>query len=174
VKRRLFDLVAGVSLALCACAVLLWTWSYDQADAFGSCVEHSPLLAQVHGTIVLGMGSFNDNEPGHHRVLDAGAIDDIEQLAYLYIYGEEYAWSAGRGGFYIATSTPLGDANRRNWCVIFPHWALVGVTAIAPAVVGIRSIRRRRRAALGRCAGCGYDMRATPERCPECGEIPDH
>ena len=33
----------------------------------------------------------------------------------------------------------------------------------------LRRHRARRRAAAGLCPACGYDVRSSPERCPECG-----
>ena len=54
-----------------------------------------------------------------------------------------------------------------------PHWALAAATASLPiARAGLRLRRRvllRRSAARGKCRRCGYDLRATPGRCPECG-----
>lgn len=47
----------------------------------------------------------------------------------------------------------------------------VGVVAagIAGFVWMIRSMRRGSATTYDLCEECGYDMRATPERCPECG-----
>ena len=53
-----------------------------------------------------------------------------------------------------------------------PFWALLMTLAAVPAT-WIRTYRNRRhRRAAGHCPSCGYDLRATPERCPECGTEP--
>jgi hypothetical protein len=54
--------------------------------------------------------------------------------------------------------------------VAIPYWAPLVLTA-APAFAWIfRAIRRFSRRRRGRCGGCGYDLRATADRCPECGQ----
>jgi hypothetical protein len=67
-----------------------------------------------------------------------------------------------------------------GWFVVVPHWAVAGVLGAWPlawlAGIARRRVLRRRRARAGRCRGCAYDLRATPDGggallaiCPECG-----
>jgi hypothetical protein len=50
-----------------------------------------------------------------------------------------------------------------------PFWALTLLAALLPLLRLGLAVRRARQKPPGHCQRCGYDLRATPDRCPECG-----
>ena len=76
-----------------------------------------------------------------------------------------------RWGFVLARDR--GRLGRPVSKVAGPYWAVTLAFGLLPAgwlAAGLwRRFRRRSRRRVGCCPACGYDLRATPDRCPECG-----
>jgi hypothetical protein len=69
---------------------------------------------------------------------------------------------------------PAGANLEQSLYILIPHWLLVVLTMPLPTYWFLklhRSARRARRVRSGLCLVCGYDLRATPDRCPECGTV---
>ena len=79
-----------------------------------------------------------------------------------------------RRGFRGTWRGPRGADPRRSaeYEVGCPLWVPAALSAAAPAVRVCRRARSRRPSSHRLCPACGYDLRATPGRCPECGLVP--
>jgi len=59
------------------------------------------------------------------------------------------------------------------WNLVIPFWLLTTLFVILPLCeipVLILAFRKSLRDTFGHCPHCGYDLRASPDRCPECGQ----
>ena len=63
----------------------------------------------------------------------------------------------------------------RVWTLVMPPWVFAAGCAVVAVALDVgRRLRRRRRGrrVQGLCPVCGYDLRSSPGRCPECGAEP--
>jgi hypothetical protein len=84
-------------------------------------------------------------------------------------FGVSQSWS--RGGITVRRKPGISPPNNSVEGQV-PLAYVLAVLAVLPAawVLWWRSHRARKRWVLeGRCLRCGYDLRESEERCPECG-----
>ena len=178
-RRRLFTLLAALSLLLCVATIVLWVRSYPERD---SLVHRG---AAGEGTRIASL--FSDNGRVRFQVLEFKRYrDEDDKLGWSYFRSDGHVLplddlkvftkaitsrhsSLGFGFLSTKESTPNPSWLR---AADVPHWFLAALFAILPALHFAATLRLRKSRREGLCPTCGYDLRATPDRCPECGMIP--
>ena len=168
--RRLSTLASTASLALCLATAVLW-FRCEGTGSDGLEFVWWRGFALHSFDRALFFSTFPDPRLGDerrwpfvHAGRDSGNSDGYWSFLVVYAHGH-HAAGLGWGSVDLA-------AVRRRPCVrvlMVPHAYLGLALAILPTLRFTRFVARRRRVGAGLCPTCGYDLRATPDRCPECG-----
>jgi hypothetical protein len=155
-RWRLLRLFSAFALCL---TLGVWTWSrFVWPDAVSICIgiryadQYDPIVGlHDHQSVAW---YYRTIIPLHFR----GAIPDgartIRSHHLVHLCDFQYI------GYYAAP-------NDWYYAIGLPLWFLAIVFA-GLLFLSLHKLKHRTR--LGCCTKCGYDLRATPDRCPECGK----
>jgi hypothetical protein len=156
-KRPVLNLLTALSLLLCVAAVVLWA----RSGRGGDCFSRGKVLTSGSDGVRISVCQARWTR-GRIRLL-GGDVFYYPNPAAAPVAGRSAHWDWAR----------LGPGDSCCWDdsggVALPAWlpAAIFAAPVLARVPGFALRRRRRRS--GQCLRCGYDLRATPGRCPECG-----
>ena len=192
--RRLYTLASALSLVLCITAGVLWArshWAEDEVflrrytgplsasnstaapmyhyQSFGVCWTRDMLaffrITEVPSTFdpseslsdrqrnPRGVRVTVVHKPANNRL--AGVLSDPERTYLRFVH-------------VLSVRNPV--IGRRVFVGV-PFWGAVALLSVLPITwLALRIYAQNIRARAGFCRSCGYDLRGTPDRCPECGQ----
>jgi hypothetical protein len=157
--RRLFTLLSAASLVLGVAACVLWVRGRWVNDLLVLTTPTGQFVASFRGDrLVL----WRSHAFGGARLSPTG-------LRHVGWVGERKGATPMARDLPVAVSLPVGggDAGVVTRKVgVLPYMLVMVVGCVAPATYGLRR-GWRGRPPPGLCPACGYDLRATPDRCPE-------
>jgi hypothetical protein len=166
-RRRILTILTVTCVAGAAISAAMWVRSlvaFDQLTWTGPTERW--LLSSAHAQLAFTISGGADwtGEPRFGRSVGSPRPDSITSA-------RDAGWSRLRthvdhAGF-VVWSGSVGE--RFVTSVVVPWWSVAALVSVLPALRLVCAARRIR--AAGRCGRCGYDLRATPERCPECGTV---
>jgi hypothetical protein len=175
-RRRL---LCVLSLLLCGITVVLWVRSYWHDDLLLFVDDPHYEAGGKASSTRLGIGFDHGTLYGVHRWMPPLLFTDMA------FYSEDHGIHLLRdesevrsppentvrfAGFLAGRQRPFPHQGllQGRTLVGVPGW-FAALLLIVPAWYGFSRVVPRRKNAPGLCPSCGYDLRATPGRCSECG-----
>ena len=167
--RRLLDFLTVLSLLLCVAVAVMWVRSQSIHESVqGTRGSHLVEVISDSGEIALRHSPITGGPVAPWVSHDArrrnGSDVGWEQFCDGYWHGFGYRYEAGP-----PDGLPPG---KHMETFVVPHGAIASASSILPGGWVLARVLARRRRKAGLCSSCGYDLRATPGRCPECGTMP--
>jgi hypothetical protein len=162
-RRRLLGVLAVVSLVLCGITLVAWVrsyWNYDELaspERNGRSYQIASERGEVQFSVVRSLTPTTD--------LGWAFTTAHLSQATGSPWGQRpvYGFRTGRMSL-VVNGVPSAD----GWFIVVSDWLLVLITAVLPALWIRQLWAHLPRYRVGLCPACGYDLRATPGRCPEC------
>jgi hypothetical protein len=166
-KRRLLSLLTLLSASFCVAAAMMWVRSHRTRDCLSASGAHRAwALESDAGRLSVVINWYEAPKP----------LPGWQFARHEEVYWDPTLIPAAWAGFGFEGRRVIGlpsvASREPRWtlgALTVPYWALIGISLPAPLLTLTRSTYGASRRRQGRCAVCGYDLRATPDRCPECG-----
>jgi hypothetical protein len=178
-RRRALSSLTAFSTVLLIVAAALWVRTFFADERVwvlkgrGAQQVWSVLDLRWNGTFAHAMFVRTDDTTSYrlHPAPVGWTFADIEVLSETYPPSPQGVSAWAWWDHYVddqSGSVPPGS-RAEVWRLQFRPWLPIPPLAVLPALWLWRFILARRKRRHGLCLVCGYDLRATPGRCPECG-----
>jgi len=168
VKRRFLILLTALSLLLCVPVIAAWrpSFTYEWSYRSGPYAHYASYLPDPYSylgiaALLLAAAAAWFGFDLRRRLLVAAALAYVPSAVGLGWITVAWLCNTGVGSWLPAIQMATGPT-------------VSGILLGREAHVRLRAAldRRQRRHGADPCLHCGYDLRATPGRCPECGTTP--
>lgn len=166
-RRWLFNIFSAM-LLLCCISLMARIWigiasPFTRHEGFVVTESRKYTLRLLGGVVDLEAAQLSVFDRPHTQ----GSIKiDYDSFGYPASHGWYFLGFGFHRGFIKS-----GLTNTRYIAWTIPYWFLCVLTAVFPLWWYRRLRKNRHRLRAGLCVNCGYDLRASKERCPECGTV---
>jgi len=166
-NRSLHRVAVAISALLLFVGLIQWARSYVQLQnwAWATNAREYHLFSHWGGLYVAGIANWSAPHALVYRPEGPYGWDRWGDESY-YLLEKARPWLPT-----YVTGSLRNDGLQPCWVLVLPYWVFCAVLSLLPFRVALRYMRSSRRARLGCCARCGYDLRASGPRCPECGHV---